>query len=68
MRSDKVIDAKEVKYKQALTRSSLLRRNGAFLSEAAVNGRSSYFNHSVHGILRAKVHSGPQPPFLPHLW
>jgi len=61
MRSDKAIDAKELKFKQTLSRSAMLRRNGAFLPEASFKTRLAYFNHPSNGVLRAKVPKAPNP-------
>mmetsp|Transcript_49755 Transcript_49755/g.113016 ORF Transcript_49755/g.113016 Transcript_49755/m.113016 type:complete len:307 (-) Transcript_49755:199-1119(-) len=51
LKSDKQIDPKEIRYKQTLTRSSYLRRNGAFLSEEAWKTRKAYFTNKESGVL-----------------
>mmetsp|Transcript_27211 Transcript_27211/g.54805 ORF Transcript_27211/g.54805 Transcript_27211/m.54805 type:complete len:393 (-) Transcript_27211:274-1452(-) len=58
MRSDKALDINEIKHKQTLTRASLLRRNGNFLTEDAFKSRKGYFNNKDSGRLLQKVPKG----------
>jgi hypothetical protein len=55
LRSDKILDGDEMKYRQTLNRVNQLRMNGGFVRWTAYASRKSYFVNKTDGRLHDKV-------------
>ena len=58
--TESAVDLREVREKQAITRSGFLRGHGGYLTAAAFRERRAYFAAKVRPICRTK----PAPPLL----
>ena len=65
LKSDKQLDAAELKNRQTLQRAQRLRSHGHYLQRDAFSMRKSYFTAKETGVLRAKVAKGANPMMNP---